>query len=105
MSALRAQRRAEAADAIIADLDLNPEDWVWGDVDTKLTLRHKKSRLALWVARGSSVHIYEPHKVQFGFWQRRKLRRAYNRWVDRVGNGLARAVEHEALAYVLEVLA
>lgn len=101
---MSAHTPAAAAEAIIASLDADPFHWFWRDPDNKYTLTHK-SGIEIWITSHSRIYIYKPNKVQFGFWQGVRLRRAYRRWQKRVGNDVAHQLEADTCRYVIAVLA
>lgn len=62
---------------VVHDLRTRPMDFVCGSC----TLHDKVTRIQYWIGNGSiSSGVYQPHELNFGFFQGRKFWKAFKQW-------------------------
>jgi hypothetical protein len=93
--------KTELCDQIIRSLRDEPHKWHWDDGrDTWIAHR---CGLKLWVWSGA-MRVYQPAKIEFRFFNRCRLRRAFRHWVLVYGRGLILREENQTIAWAVETL-
>jgi hypothetical protein len=78
-------------------------EWKYTNVDDKLVLRHYKTDIQLWVG-ACGPYVYKPNQVKFGFWDKRRLRRAVKYWIKELGDFKVRYTEEKTCRLIIEEL-
>jgi hypothetical protein len=82
----------QVADELVASFYKNARAWRWRDGDCDMV--HGPGGICM---STSYFTIYSPAKVRFGFWNRRRIKRAVRSWKRTVGDNLATTEHHRAL--------
>lgn len=70
--------------AFVDSLDKEPTKWILGSYC--LSYGRNKA-VELWIANGFyGFKVYEPHKIEFGFFEKREIFKAFKRWQKAEGS-------------------
>jgi hypothetical protein len=89
-----------AAD-LIKSLDERPDQWRWYN-DNYFQIKHA-SGILVWVANGE-IRMESPYRFSWGFWDKRRLRRAFKSWRLNHGDELRRVEKVEGLRKAITAL-
>jgi hypothetical protein len=90
----------QVAGELAASLRDNPGAWAWRDGDRDIVRGPGGISMS-----ANYFTIYSPMKVYFGFWNRRRIRRAFKHWKATTGNALAMTEHERALLALRRCLA
>jgi hypothetical protein len=79
----------KTAEELVYSLTHNPTAWSWFDSDCDMLRGPNGITMS-----AAFMRIYRPVKVRFGFWNTRRIRRAFNVWKRTAGREL-KSKEHE----------
>lgn len=86
MRNLSIAERNEMIAKLVDSLVNKSDEWTFGGGSSFGFITHIPSRVKLYVSDVYSIRILEPKEVRFGFFQRRRLRKAYQQWLKLYGN-------------------
>lgn len=89
----------QTADDIAFSLTHSPRAWSWRDAS--FDMLEGPGGIVIGLAYFT---IYRPAQVRFGFWNRRRIRRAFRAWKRGTGNDLANQDRHRALLLIRRCL-
>jgi hypothetical protein len=98
MSDLKTLERQTAKDLAFS-LTAYPKSWSWRDTDCDVLVGPNDMRIGI-----TYFTVYSPVTLRFGFWNRRRIRRAFKRWKRSVGNDLAAQERRQALLLISRCL-
>ena len=82
----------EVTERLVASLSDDPQAWQWRDGNFDMLNGPGGITLS-----ANYFSIYQPERMRFGFWNRRRIRRAFKRWKATAGNDLANKERYRAL--------
>lgn len=82
----------QVADDLARSFEQSPSQWSWRDSECQL-IRGPGGI----VMSARYFTIYQPNTVNFGFWNRRRIKRAFRAWKSALGNELAVSEHLKAL--------
>jgi hypothetical protein len=96
--------RDNLANELITSLTDNPGDWKWDNQSKEAIITHT-SGLGIWVYLGK-FELYRPREVKenWTFWQKRRLRRAFEMWQRNVGNAQRSSADRAAMLNAMTML-
>jgi hypothetical protein len=91
MTDIKALER-QTADDLALSLAGNPTAWAWRNNDFDMLAGPGGISIST-----TYFTVYQPVLIRFGFWNKRRIRRAFKAWKRSTGNELANQERHKAL--------
>lgn len=99
MSKIKSLERQVAAQ-LVASLSGHPESWKYRDSDLDTVCGPNGIRMS-----ANYFTIYAPEPYRFGFWNKRRIRRAFKQWRKAHGDDMADETKRHALLFLRDCLA